>query len=211
MRQSGYFAYTADPRPERGRGGGRIAKTRPASSAGVLDWRGGHVGGSSGGRRNGIQVAAIRAHPPGFRTSRERNDGQIRPPLVSDVRRAAAHSASALAAAIMVTLVCGTGAARTRRARCVGAWRLADPLRHPARRPGRAMRPDPERHGGGSAQYRPDRDHPEDRRQEKSRIMRVIAPPGVLLPSGLGLKVDNAESAGPASCAACRTAASPRS
>jgi invasion protein IalB len=27
----------------------------------------------------------------------------------------------------------------------------------------------------------------------KSRIMRVIAPPGVLLPSGLGLKVDNAE------------------
>ena len=28
---------------------------------------------------------------------------------------------------------------------------------------------------------------------KKSRIMRVIAPPGVLLPSGLGLKVDNAE------------------
>jgi invasion protein IalB len=27
----------------------------------------------------------------------------------------------------------------------------------------------------------------------KSRIMRVIAPPGVLLPSGLGLKVDNTE------------------
>jgi invasion protein IalB len=28
---------------------------------------------------------------------------------------------------------------------------------------------------------------------KKSRIMRVIAPPGVLLPSGLGLKVDNTE------------------
>ena len=28
---------------------------------------------------------------------------------------------------------------------------------------------------------------------KKTRIMRVIAPPGVLLPSGLGLKVDNAE------------------
>jgi invasion protein IalB len=28
---------------------------------------------------------------------------------------------------------------------------------------------------------------------KKNRIMRVIAPPGVLLPSGLGLKVDNAE------------------
>lgn len=28
---------------------------------------------------------------------------------------------------------------------------------------------------------------------KKSRIIRVIAPPGVLLPSGLGLKVDNAE------------------
>ena len=27
----------------------------------------------------------------------------------------------------------------------------------------------------------------------KSRLMRVIAPPGVLLPSGLGLKIDNAE------------------
>ncbi len=28
---------------------------------------------------------------------------------------------------------------------------------------------------------------------KKSRLMRVIAPPGVLLPSGLGLKVDNVE------------------
>jgi invasion protein IalB len=28
---------------------------------------------------------------------------------------------------------------------------------------------------------------------KKSRIMRVIAPPGVLLPSGLGLKIDNTE------------------
>ena len=28
---------------------------------------------------------------------------------------------------------------------------------------------------------------------KKNRIMRVIAPPGVLLPSGLGLKVDNTE------------------
>ena len=28
---------------------------------------------------------------------------------------------------------------------------------------------------------------------KKTRLMRVIAPPGVLLPSGLGLKIDNAE------------------
>jgi invasion protein IalB len=28
---------------------------------------------------------------------------------------------------------------------------------------------------------------------KKARLMRVIAPPGVLLPSGLGLKIDNAE------------------
>jgi len=28
---------------------------------------------------------------------------------------------------------------------------------------------------------------------QKTRLMRVIAPPGVLLPSGLGLKIDNAE------------------
>ena len=28
---------------------------------------------------------------------------------------------------------------------------------------------------------------------KKSRIMRVIAPPGVLLPAGLGLKIDNAD------------------
>lgn len=28
---------------------------------------------------------------------------------------------------------------------------------------------------------------------KKSRIMRVLAPPGVLLPSGLGLKIDNTE------------------
>ena len=28
---------------------------------------------------------------------------------------------------------------------------------------------------------------------KKSRLMRVIAPPGVLLPSGLGLKIDNTE------------------
>ena len=45
---------------------------------------------------------------------------------------------------------------------------------------------------------------------QKSRLMRVLAPLGVLLPSGLGLKIDKPMSAAPASCAACRTAASPR-
>ena len=44
----------------------------------------------------------------------------------------------------------------------------------------------------------------------KSRLLRVIAPLGVLLPSGLGLKIDPPMSAAPASCAACRPAASPR-
>jgi invasion protein IalB len=44
---------------------------------------------------------------------------------------------------------------------------------------------------------------------QKSRLMRVVAPLGVLLPSGLGLKIDNAD-IGRASCAACPMAASPR-
>src|SRR5688572_6863022 len=39
-----------------------------------------------------------------------------------------------------------------------GPWRLADPLRHPAGRPGRAMRPDPERGSRGPLQRGPDRD-----------------------------------------------------
>ena len=46
---------------------------------------------------------------------------------------------------------------------------------------------------------------------QKSRLMRVLAPLGVLMPSGLGLKIDKADIGRPASCAACRTAASPRS
>src|SRR5664280_674132 len=44
----------------------------------------------------------------------------------------------------------------------------------------------------------------------KSRLMRVVAPLGVLLPSGLGLKIDRPTSDAPASCAACPMAASPR-
>ena len=45
---------------------------------------------------------------------------------------------------------------------------------------------------------------------QKSRLMRVVAPLGVLLPSGLGLKIDNQASAAPVSCAACRAAALPK-
>ena len=37
---------------------------------------------------------------------------------------------------------------------------------------------------------------------EKSRLLRVVAPLGVLLPAGLGLKIDQTISAAPASCAA---------
>ena len=45
---------------------------------------------------------------------------------------------------------------------------------------------------------------------KKSRLMRVVAPLGVLLPSGLGLKIDNTNVGRAASCAACPMAASPR-
>ena len=45
---------------------------------------------------------------------------------------------------------------------------------------------------------------------QKSKLMRVVAPLGVLLPSGLGLKLDNPMSAAPVSSAACPMAASPR-
>ena len=47
---------------------------------------------------------------------------------------------------------------------------------------------------------------------QKSKLMRVVAPLGVLLPSGLGLKLDNqSTSAAPALSAACPMAASPKS
>ena len=45
----------------------------------------------------------------------------------------------------------------------------------------------------------------------KSRLLRVVAPLGILLPSGLGSRSTRPISAGPASCAAWRPAASPRS
>ena len=44
----------------------------------------------------------------------------------------------------------------------------------------------------------------------KSRLLRVIAPLGVLLPSGSGSKSTRPTLAAPVSCAACRPAASPR-
>ena len=58
------------------------------------------------------------------------------------------------------------GGQRPRRG-ALGPWRLADPLRHPAGRPGRAMRPDPERGSRGPLQRRPHRDRAEDRRPEE--------------------------------------------
>ena len=70
--------------------------------------------------------------------------------------------------------------------------RLAVPLRHPAGRPGRAC---------ALIQSVTAEDRTDigltvivlKTADKKTRLMRVIAPPGVLLPSGLGLKVDNAE------------------
>ena len=45
---------------------------------------------------------------------------------------------------------------------------------------------------------------------QKSKLMRVVAPLGVLLPSGWGSSSTMWMSAAPASCAACRTAALPK-
>ena len=46
---------------------------------------------------------------------------------------------------------------------------------------------------------------------QKSRLMRVVAPLGVLLPSGLGLKLDNQDVGRAGLSDACPMAASPRS
>ena len=96
--------------------------------------------------------------------------------LFAALGRSQSHWLTALPA----TLGSGAGARRGP----LGAWRLAGPLRHPARRPGRAMRADPERGRRGPLRCRAERDHARDRDQ-KSRLMRVVAPLGVLLPSGL--------------------------
>ncbi len=45
---------------------------------------------------------------------------------------------------------------------------------------------------------------------QKSKLMRVVAPLGVLLPSGLGLKLDNVDVGRAALSAACPMAVSPR-
>lgn len=45
----------------------------------------------------------------------------------------------------------------------------------------------------------------------KSKLLRVIAPLGVLLPSGLGLKIDDVDVGRAGLFAACRRAASPKS
>ena len=45
---------------------------------------------------------------------------------------------------------------------------------------------------------------------QKSKLMRVVAPLGVLLPSGLGLKLDNQDVGRAGFVAACPMAASPR-
>ena len=159
MRQSGYFAYIVDPSPERVGGGNRLRKGRFALS--------------TGGRPKEQLKRAAQWYPSDCNSShragldsQERNDGRFGRHLLR------AHSTSRCP----IGLPCRSnhdgalGASRQRpcaRHGALGPQRLADPLRHAARRPGRAMRADPKRHRGGSAQYRADRDHPEDRRQEE--------------------------------------------
>src|SRR5437016_12692990 len=58
------------------------------------------------------------------------------------------------------------GGPRARRG-TLGPWRLADPLRYPAGRAGRAMRPDPERGSRRPLQRRSHRDRAENRRPEE--------------------------------------------
>ena len=86
-----------------------------------------------------------------------------------------------------------------------GEWESASDA---ARRAERSMRADAERHRGRLAQCGPYGDRAETADQ-KSRLMRVVAPLGILLPSGLGLKITIRMSAAPASSNACPTAASP--
>ena len=57
----------------------------------------------------------------------------------------------------------------------IGSRRLAGPLRHPAGRAGRAMRPDPERDRRGPPECRPDRHRAEDRRPEEPADARARA------------------------------------
>src|SRR5262249_39321474 len=62
----------------------------------------------------------------------------------------------------------------------VSPQRLASPLRHTTRRPGRAVRTDPKRHRGGSRQRRPHRNRAQDCRSEepphaRSRARRRVA------------------------------------
>jgi hypothetical protein len=63
----------------------------------------------------------------------------------------------------------------------IGPWRLANPLRHAARR---AERAEDRPNVGLTVIVLKTSD-------QKNRLMRVVAPLGVLLPSGLGLKIDN--------------------
>ena len=94
--------------------------------------------------------------------------------------------------------------------RPLGAQRLAGPLRHPAGRPGRAMRADPERDRRRPRQCRPHRDRAQDRRPEEPADAGGRARWACCCPPGSGSRSTRPTSAAPASSAACPTAASPR-
>ena len=115
---------------------------------------------------------------------------------------------AAAAGACRLSLAAGgrSGAGRGQ----VGAWRLADPLRHAARRAGRAMRADPERDRRGPRQCRPHRDRAEDRRPEEPADAGARAARRAAAVRASASRSTMPMSAAPASCAACRTAASPR-
>jgi invasion protein IalB len=113
------------------------------------------------------------------------------------------------AALAVAALMLGAAGWRAGRAQgVVGTWRLADELRHPA---------------GASEQCAiiqnvSAEDQPNvglsvivlKTADQQARLLRVLAPLGVLLPSGLGLKVDQVDVGRTASSAARRTVASPR-
>ena len=103
--------------PIRGRnataGGNMIAK----APIGIVDWHRDLAGRPVAQAGAAVVSKWLRfaRHPPGFRTSRERNDGQIRPPLAC-ARIASCAVAVALAAAIVAALL-GLAAAPMPRAR----------------------------------------------------------------------------------------------
>ena len=69
-----------------------------------------------------------------------------------------------------------------------GAWQVS--CRTPPWREGRKMRARAERHGRGQAECRTDVVFYKAIGEDK-KLLRVVVPLGVLLPTGLGLKIDN--------------------